>query len=476
MATEERARDRAGARGGMPWATASRGTADPPGGLRPGPAWEGAVIPLAYNLTLAVASPALAGYLAYRLAIRGKSRQGFLQRLGLAPRLPPPGPAGRVWLHAVSAGEMTAAAAIARRLREESPETEVVVSTTTPTGRAQAERLLPEAHARFYFPFDLLPCVALALRRISPTVIASVETEIWPNWFWLARRMGIRTALVNGQFTDRGFCRARRARRLYRWALRQVEALAMQTDRAAARALDLGAAPERVRVVGNVKFEQPLASARPEVASQVLAAFGATDATPVWVAGSTHAGEEAAVIQAFLRARERVPGLRLLLAPRHPERVREVAALLDGSGVRWIRRSELDRSDATDPVEVVVLDTMGELASLYALARVVFVGGSLVPVGGHDVLQPLFHGRPVLFGPHMQNQRDIARAALEAGAAFEVTDAVCLAEQVVRCCSADGDERVAIRAAAERLIRENRGAARECARLLAALARGEPEP
>lgn len=424
-------------------------------------------MPLLYNLLLLLLSPLLALYLAYRLVVKGKSRAGFGERLGWAPRLGKPGRGGRVWLHAVSAGEVVAAAAIARRLAEVAPDVEYCISSTTPAGRQQAERLLPGAAAWCYFPFDFLPCVALALARLRPTVVAAVETEIWPNWFWLSRAAGRRTALVNGQFADKGFRGARKARWLYRWALGQLDALRMQTEQAADRARYLGAPPDRIRVSGNVKFEQSVSPPRPEAVALVRGRLAAS-VRKLWLAGSTHPGEEDQVLDALARARKQIPGLSLLLVPRHTERAAEVVTRILARGFSCARRSE----GFGEVVDVLVLDTMGELAGLYSLADVVFVGGSLVPIGGHDILQPLFGGKPTLFGPHMHNQHDLAAAALAEGAAIQVADSEELAEAVARLCSDDG-RRKALREASERLLLKNTGAALECANLLAALARGE---
>jgi len=425
-------------------------------------------MPLVYNLLLLLLSPLLALYLAYRLVIKGKSREGFLERLGSVPRLPKAGRGGRVWLHAVSAGEVVAAAAIVRRLAEVAPEVEYCISSTTPAGRQQAQRLLPGAVARFYFPFDFLPCVALALGRLRPTVVAAVETEIWPNWLWLSRSTGVRTALVNGQFADKGFRGARKARWLYRWCLAQLDVLRMQTEQAAERARFLGAPAERVQVIGNVKFEQVVAPSRPETDSVVRARLGLGGSRRLWLAGSTHPGEEEQVLDALLAARNLLPSLALLLAPRHIERAAEVVARVEALGLSCARRTEGDGAR----VDVLVLDTMGELAGLYALADVVFVGGSLVPIGGHDILQPMFAGKPTLFGPFMHNQHDVAAAALAEGAVIQVADVESLATEVVRLCS-DEARRNALREASERLVSKNTGAALECAKLLAALARGD---
>ncbi len=442
-----------------------------PDALRVGPphrtpaASPGKLMPVAYNLGLLLLSPLLALYLTYRLVIRGKSRSGLPQRLGWAPRLGPAPPAGRVWLHAVSAGEVVAAAAIARRLADLSPATEVVISSTTPAGRQQAERLIPQARAWFYFPFDFLPCVALAYRRLRPTAVAAVETEIWPNWLYLARVCRIPTALLNGQFADRGFRGARKARWLYRWALGQLDTLAMQSAQAAERACFLGAPTDRVRLVGNAKFEQADAVSNPAAAAAVRGHLRLDSGRPLWIAGSTHPGEEEMLLDAFQVARGQEPELALLLAPRHVERAVEVARLAAERGWRTARRSET----AGAPAEVLVLDTMGELAGLYALADMVFVGGSLAPIGGHDILQPLIQGKPTFFGPHMHNQQDLTHLALAAGAAVQVADAAELAEMVLRVLRepALGDR---LRAAGRELLSANQGAALEYARLIARMA------
>jgi 3-deoxy-D-manno-octulosonic-acid transferase len=241
----------------------------------------------------------------------------------------------------------------------------------------------------------------------------------------------------------------------------------MQTSQAAERALFLGAPAARVRVVGNAKFEQVVPPAKPETEAVVRDALALSDGRPLWVAGSTHPGEEEQVLEAYRAARERVPGLALLLVPRHVERAEEVLQLVLSQGWTAARRS----TPPSGSVDVLVLDTMGELASFYGLADGVFVGGSLVPIGGHDILQPLFAGRPTLFGPHMHNQQDLARLAVDAGAALQVASAADLAETLSRLL-ADGSLRARLSTAGETLLRDNSGAAREYADLLAGLASG----
>jgi 3-deoxy-D-manno-octulosonic-acid transferase len=424
-------------------------------------------VPVLYNLALALGSPFLLGYLLYRLVWRGKSREGLAERSGAAPVLGPPPPAGRLWLHAVSAGEMAAAAPVVRELLRRSPGTEVIVSATTPAGHAQAKRLIPGARAWFYFPFDFLPCVQRALARTQPTVVATVETEIWPNWLGEARRRGACLALLNGKFSDRGFRRSLRVRPLYTWALGLFDALLMQTETDGERAGVLGAPRDRVRVAGNTKFEQEVPSLPAEREAEIRASLGLAPGGPLWIAGSTHPGEEEQVLQAYRAARAEVPGLALLIAPRHIERAGEVAAAVEQAGFRSQRRTR----PTGDGDAVILLDTIGELAAFYALADVVYVGGSLVPVGGHDVLQPLYHGKPTLFGPHMHNQRELAALTLAAGACLQVEDAADLARAVVASLK-DPNFAARLTTASAALLAHHRGAAAAAAELLEELLLG----
>ena len=423
---------------------------------------------LLYNAGQALLSPALAMYLGYRLMVQGKSREGFCQRLGALPRLGPPPPAGRIWLQAVSAGEVAAAAPIIRHLRRRPTPPEVVLSTTTPAGQEQARRLQLDLAACCYFPFDFWPCVVAGLNRLQPTAIASVETEIWPNWLQAAGQRGVGTALVNGRFSDRGFRRAHPFRCLYRWPLRRLDALLMQSDRDAERARRLGGPEDRLRVVGNAKFEQNVPPLDAAEARRLRGELGLVEGQRLLIGGSTHPGEEAALLDAFAKLLPRFPDLRLLLAPRHLRRADEVERLIRKRGWNCRRRSRTDSPKATR-APVVLLDTMGELARLYGLATLAFVGGSLVPVGGHDVLQPLFHGVPPLFGPHMHNQRQFAALTTEAGAAVQVDSAACLSREIASLLD-DAERRNRLQAAGRALIRRHAGAARDAAELLADLA------
>lgn len=424
---------------------------------------------LFYNLLLLALSPLILLYLAYRILVLRKGREGLPDRLGFPPRLDPPPAAGRVWIQAASAGEAVAASTIARALKLEHPGVEVVISTTTAAGRIQAERLIPWARCHCYFPFDFAPSVLSAFARLQPTAVATIETEIWPNWFVLAGVRGCGSAILNGQLTDRGFRRALPFRPIYAWCLSKIDSIRVQTQEVRQRFLQLGAPAERVAISGSVKFDQEAATPSPELKQLVLHSLCGDEFSPLLLAASTHPGEEEELVREWRIEREAGRRYPLLIAPRHIERSRELLQLLTATGARCALRS----SEPAGPLDAMVLDTMGELAGLYELAHFVFSGGSLAPIGGHDIIQPLLAGKPLFFGPYMQNQRETAAVVLAAGAAVQVETAEDLfrrIEALLSSSSAESDLQDRI----ERLLSENRGAAADSARLLAFLAARTP--
>jgi 3-deoxy-D-manno-octulosonic-acid transferase len=443
------------------------------------------MIHLLYNLVLL---PVIFPYLAWRLLVRGKSRAGLAERFGRVPSLGPPLAGGRVWVHAVSMGETVAAVPVVAALRQALPDAEIIVSTTTPTGQEQARRALPDAALHFYFPIDLPWVVRRVLYRLRPSALVLVEAEVWPNLLEAARRHGLPVVVANGHISDRTFRRARRLRRLLAPVLAGIARYLAQSSAIRDRAEALGLPPERVLVAGHTKFDQVVPALEPEEVAGLRAGFGLESHQPLFLAGSTHEGEEEQILDAWQAARRSHPDLALMLAPRHLDRVPAVRTLIEQRGLSVRTRSEMKsgvRSQVlgvrtgpntqhptpnTSPV--LLLDTMGELARFYALAAVAFVGGSLVPKGGHDILQPLFHGVPTLFGPHVHNQRQLAALTLQAGAARQVQDSGSLAETLVALLTGE-QERDAMMAAAGRLMTENQGASARCASVVAALIRGE---
>ncbi len=417
---------------------------------------------LGYNLGLLLVSPMLLAWLVYRLLIQRKGVGSWRQRLGFAPR-PPAGVRTRVWLHAVSAGEMAAMKPVLDALRAARPEAYLALSTVTETGMAVAERTCDAADSRFYLPFDWGDCMALALWRVRPQLVVVAEKELWPNLLGIARLLGMKTLVVNGRVSDRMMRRARHAGGFVRWLYRLPTCLCVQSQLDAGRLAQLGVPAERVIVAGNTKADG-MAERDRALEERLAREIGVAEGEAWLVAGSTHAGEEEAVVEAFAMIHARLPQARLLLAPRHLERVAEVSAMLASRGLPVVRRSE-----GAGPAEaIVVLDTMGELRSAYALGAAGFVGGTLVPIGGHNPLEPPAVGRPALFGPYTANCADVVELAMEAGVGFRVRDPGDLAEQFVRI-AADAVLRERVARDGPALIESQRGAAQRCANLAVAL-------
>ena len=336
---------------------------------------------------------------------RGRLRQ----RLGLV--VPQPAP-GSLWLHAVSVGEVQAAAGLIRALRQRFPAVSIVVSTVTPTGAQRAQALFGATVRHCYLPYDLPGSVRRFLDRVQPRAAIILETEIWPTLYDALGRRRIPLVIASGRLSTRSVDRYRRMASLFRATLSHGILIGAQTAADAARFRAIGAAPDRVQVTGNVKFDLEI----PEATVAAGRAFRARAASgrPVWIAGSTHEGEEEAVLDAHQIVRARQPDALLILVPRHPQRFEAVRALLRRRGLAFAQRSAGTEPAAGDAVFLV--DTLGELQLFYAAADVTFVGGSLVPIGGHNLLEPAVLGLPILSGPHTQNAQDVAELLQECGA------------------------------------------------------------
>jgi 3-deoxy-D-manno-octulosonic-acid transferase len=343
----------------------------------------------------------------------GKWREGLGERLGKIPaRLQKQsGPA--IWVHAVSVGEVFAVVELVRELRQRFGEYRVVVSTTTATAQRLAMKQFGEDNV-FYFPLDLAFAIRPYFSLLQPQLIVLAETEFWPNFLRLAHASGARIAVVNARISDRSWPGYRRFNWIWRRVLRNVDLFLTQTSEDALRLRNIGAPDDRVQVSGNLKFDVP-APDPPPIVAELRANFQLSGAGPVMVCGSTVEGEEALVLRAFKSVLAGHPRAVIILAPRHPERFGEVAQLLEQMGVRFWRRSSW-RGDAIAG-GVLLIDNIGELASLYALADVAFVGGSLVPRGGHNIIEPAQHGVAIMVGTHTENFRDIVGL-------FESEDAV----------------------------------------------------
>jgi 3-deoxy-D-manno-octulosonic-acid transferase len=358
-----------------------------------------------YSVALAVGMVASLPYWLFQMVRHGKYRKGLTERLGRVPmRLRLPGQQESViWVHAVSVGEVFAVAGLVEELQRRFPQHRIFISTTTDTGQALARQRFGEASV-FYFPMDFAFAVRPYLRALRPEMVVIAETEFWPNVMRLAHASGARIAVVNARISDRSWPRYRRFRGLLRRLLANVDLFLAQTQEDAARLQDIGANPERVRVTGNLKFDIPLPDP-PAIVESLRRSIAAAGAGPVLVCGSTVEGEESLLLKAFENLLVQYPQAVMILAARHPERFGAVAALLERMSVRFCRRSLWDGEPLTGGV--LLLDTIGELAALYALADIAFVGGSLVPRGGHNIIEPAQHGVATVVGNHTENFRDI---------------------------------------------------------------------
>jgi 3-deoxy-D-manno-octulosonic-acid transferase len=425
---------------------------------------------LLYSVATFLALVVLSPYLLYQ-ALRYNKYVGSLgQRLGYLPVSFNLDAEESIWVHAVSVGEVLAARPIISGLRARYPELRVFLSTTTLSGQNVARRNVPDADAVFYLPLDWTFTIRRTLDIVKPKLFVMVETEIWPNLLRECRRRGIKTALVNGRISHRSFPRYRLVRPFIRRVLSDIDRLCVQGEETARRLRQLGAKPAHVTVTGSLKFDSLDPSTAPgRGRERVLRFFRISPGRLVLVAGSTSKGEEEAVIRAFNRVRTTAAGgnALLILAARHPERFDEVERLCQREGLSTIRRSDLP-IDAEPRADAVIVNTIGELAQLYQIATAVFVGGSLVPMGGHNILEPAVHGKPIVFGPHMENFAEIAGAFLANGAAVQVRTGREL-EDVVVDLMADPVRRARLGAAARALVDANRGAKDTTLKVLAEL-------
>jgi 3-deoxy-D-manno-octulosonic-acid transferase len=421
-----------------------------------------------YSVLIVAFFVVMSPYLVYQAVRYRKYIANLPQRLGYLPVSFNADADESIWIHAVSVGEVLTARALLPELRERYPKLRLFLSTTTMTGQQIARSNLQYVDEVFYFPFDLGFVVNRTLRLVRPRLFIMMETEIWPNLLRACGRAGVKTMLVNGRISSRSYPRYRLARPFFRRVLRHVDRFCMQSDESARRVIDIGADRERVVVTGSLKFDSleiPGAPSGDRGRNRVLRYFRISHDRPVVIAASTRKGEEEAVLEAFQRIRATMTNTLLIIAPRKPQQFDDVERLARRAGWNVARRSEL-RVDAEPRHDVVILDTVGELAPLYQVATAVFVGGSLVDTGGHNILEPAVFGKPIVFGPHMQNFAEIARTFLDNGAAIQVRTGRELGPVLLDLLG-DPVRRASLGAAARALVEANRGAR---TRSLAALA------
>ncbi|MEZ4598885.1 MAG: 3-deoxy-D-manno-octulosonic acid transferase [Syntrophotaleaceae bacterium] len=414
---------------------------------------------LLYNILLyLVALPLLPLHMLI-LLLRGKPRQGIGERFGFLPKERFAALQGKkiIWIHAVSVGETRAVVPLLKALKKRFPDYALILSNVTETGSRVAASLA-EIDLCFFFPYDFPFSVKQVLRRIKPAMVVVVETEIWPNFLRAAGRQGVPVALVNGRISDRSFPRYRKLQFFLEPILQQFSLLGMQSPLDAERVVAMGAPPERVTVTRNLKFDMQTGGLEEIQPDAIREEFRLARDCRLWVAASTHAGEEEQVLDVFRRLLDGGFDLLLVLVPRHPERCRAVAELLSARRIPFVRRSEIEQT--VEPLSggmVLLVDSIGEVLKFYAVADLVFVGGSLVPVGGHNVLEASLLRKPVLFGPHMHNFKEISRLLIEAGGGISVVDADELHDRAAELL-ADPEAGRALGLRGYKLLEENRGA------------------
>ena len=400
-----------------------------------------------YTLLVYTALP----FVMLRLFLRSRRapayRERWAERLGHVASAPAP---GGIWIHAVSVGEVQAIVPLVRRLLEAYPGKALTVTTTTPTGSEQVRRLFGDQVVHSYLPYDLPPFPGRFLDSVRPSHFLMVETEVWPNLLRACRERGIQTLLANGRLSQQSKKGYRRLGRFARQVFSSVDVIATQTDDDARRFRELGA--KRVVVTGSIKFDVSIPASVIEQVEVMRRNWGSR---PVWVAASTHEGEDEIMLAAHARLLESLPNALLILVPRHPERFDRVAAQVNRSGRTLVRRSA---GRLPEPeTQVYLADTMGELPVLLGASGAAFIGGSLARVGGHNMLEAAAQGVPVCFGPHTFNFALISRLLLECGAAIQVDNAAQLAE-VMRDWLGDASRRTAAGEAGRQMVERNRGA------------------
>ena len=358
-----------------------------------------------------------------------------------------------VWIHAVSVGEVQAALPIITAIRKRLPDATLLVTTTTPTGSSRVMQSLGEGVIHCYMPYDLPGPVRRFLDRTHPSLAVIMETELWPNLFYACRKRRIPVLLANVRLSERSASGYRRFPSLTREMLEGVSQIAAQGEGDARRLIALGADPARLTVTGSVKFDVHIPPSLREEAASLRRRFG--PGRSVWIAASTHDGEERMVLDAFSQVRKRIAGVVLIVVPRHPERFSIAEVLVKRGGWRYALRSSMPPS--LEEIDVLVGDTMGELQMMYAASDVAFVGGSLVPVGGHNMLEPAALGIPVVVGVHVFNFQEISEHLLQLGIARQAASPAELAATVTELLK-DANQRHNVGEAAKRFVEENRGA------------------
>lgn len=403
-------------------------------------------------------------------AIRSIREKGFVERikqsLGFFPEgaLEPVAKKNCIWVHAASVGEIVATSPLIKEFRKEFPKSPILVSVVTTSGYEMANRIIKDADSIIYFPLDLPFVAASVLRRIHPRIFLNVETELWPNFFMTARQMHIPVMMVNGRISEKSVRRYKYMFSILTDMIGTVKFFAMQSQIDANYIMELGAPKELVTVTGNTKFDQTYTDVTPQEREKILTDMGLNDADGILLAGSTHRGEEDYVLQAFKAVRETHKNAKLVIAPRELLRTREVISICSRAGFKVGTRTELQKRPPAGE-DIIILDTIGELGQVYSIGDVIYVGGSLVTHGGHNILEPAAHGKAIIVGHHMENFKDTHALFKNRNACITVNNPEELVEETRKLFD-DPAHRKQLEDETLKIVLENRGASRKSAVLL----------
>jgi len=423
------------------------------------------LIDFIYLLAAAAYSPIII----YRAIKYNRYRSGWNQRFGTINRKFPEKKC--IWLHAVSVGEVNAAKTVINELQNKFPDFEIVISTTTDTGFTRATNIFGENFKVFYFPFDFSWSMRRAFRNIRPAICLLMEQEVWPNFVRTAQRSNIPVVVINGRISDKGFARYKKVKPIAKMIWQKVTLVLAQTEEYAKRFITIGARPENVIVTGSLKYDTAQITDKVDGADTLAAQLSITDER-LWVAGATGPGEEKIILNVFtnLTTGQQFKDLRLVIVPRKPERFDEVAQLIKDAGFDFVRYSSLKDTNTKYPEKIPVIlgDTMGDLRKFYSLATIIFVGRSLVPIGGSDMMEAAALGKPTIFGPHAFNFRQTVDALLEDEGAVMVKDEQDLLQTMQKCLT-DADFAQKIAKNGRQVIKNNQGATQKTMCQIAAL-------
>jgi len=359
------------------------------------------------------------------LIIRGLTDKHFKERLGVLPDnvVLPDGNRLKIWIHAVSIGEVKVAKAIVNAIKGIIDDFSIILSTTTKGGRQTALREMPDNTVVIYNPIDLFWCVRSSLNKVSPDLFINLETEVWPNFLWACKRLHIPAFLINGRISERSIENYRRLGFLMKDVLSVYRLLSMISELDARRIISMGADPKKVIIGGNAKYDLLGREARPELSKRMAGIYRIDGNRPIFIAGSTREGEEEIIIEAYLDLRERYSELLLAIVPRHIERCRNIEFILRSYRLNYCLRSGMENDIKRDSsVDVILVDTHGELFGLYSIGTIIFCGASLIPLGGQNVLEAAVWGKPVMYGPSMKDFQGAKELLEKVGAGFQVND------------------------------------------------------